>query len=82
MSAIRSVKVDDTKAPTFVLKGDAHMTLQCGHGYVEPGWEAWDTCYGNITPEVKVDGYPNGWVAGSTRSPICSRTAAATARRP
>jgi len=64
VSAIRSVKVDDTTAPRFHLKGETHMTLQCGHGYVEPGWEAWDACYGNITPEVKVYGYPNGWVAG------------------
>ncbi len=65
VSAIRSVTVDDTKPPTFKLHGDTHMTLQCGHGYVEPGWEAWDACYGNITPEVKVNGYPNGWVAGT-----------------
>jgi hypothetical protein len=64
VSAIRAVKVDDTTPPTFHLKGAAHMTLQCGSGYVEPGWEAWDACYGNITPEVKVYGYPNGWVEG------------------
>jgi hypothetical protein len=64
VSAIRSVKVDDTTPPTFQLKGNAHLTLPCGQGYVEPGWEAWDACYGNITPEVKVFGYPNGWVAG------------------
>ncbi|MFL5343815.1 MAG: immunoglobulin-like domain-containing protein [Hyalangium sp.] len=65
VGAIRSVKVDDTQPPTLMLKGAEHMTLQCGHGYVEPGWEAWDACYGNITPEVKVYGYPNGWVAGT-----------------
>jgi hypothetical protein len=65
VSAIRSVKVDDTQPPTFKLKGATHMTLQCGNGYVEPGWEAFDACYGNITPEVKVYGYPNGWVAGT-----------------
>lgn len=61
----RYVKVDDTTPPLFTLKGDTHMTIQCGNGYVEPGWEAWDACYGNITPEVKVYGYPNGWIAGT-----------------
>ncbi|WP_224361383.1 DUF5011 domain-containing protein [Hyalangium versicolor] len=62
---IRWVTVNDSKPPTLKLKGSEHMTLQCGNGYVEPGWEAWDACYGNITPEVKVYGYPNGWVAGT-----------------
>ena len=64
VSAIRSVQVDDTTPPTLRLNGATHMTLQCGTAYVEPGWEAWDACYGNITPEVRVYGYPNAWVAG------------------
>lgn len=64
VSAIRSVKVDDTTPPTFRLNGAAEMRLPCGTAYVEPGWEAWDACYGNLTPEVKVYGHPNGWVEG------------------
>ncbi len=65
VSAIRSVKVDDTKAPTLRLKGATRITHQCGKAFVDPGWEAWDACYGNITPEVKVQGYANGWVKGT-----------------
>jgi Domain of unknown function (DUF5011) len=62
---IRYVTVDDRTPPRLTLKGAAHLTLQCGNGYVEPGWDAWDACYGNITAEVRTSGYPNGWVAGT-----------------
>jgi hypothetical protein len=64
-SSVRTVKVEDTTPPTFRLKGPAHVTHQCGSQWVDPGWEALDTCYGNISPEVHWTGFPNGWVEGS-----------------
>ncbi len=63
-NVVRSVTVNDTKAPQLALKGPAHMIHQCGTQWKEPGYTAWDTCYGDITPEVHWDGAPNGWVAG------------------
>jgi hypothetical protein len=65
VSAIRSVHVEDRTPPTLKLKGDAHITHTCGTGWVDPGVEAMDACYGNVAPQVKVAGYVNGWVEGS-----------------
>ncbi len=64
VSAIRNVTVNDTKPPMLTLKGPTHMVHQCGTQWVDPGWSAFDTCYGDITPEVHWDGAPNGWVEG------------------
>ncbi|WP_307733234.1 DUF5011 domain-containing protein [Stigmatella ashevillensis] len=64
-STVRTVKVEDTTPPAFRLKGPQHVTHTCGSQWVEPGWEAIDACYGNITPEVHWTGFPNGWVEGS-----------------
>ncbi|WP_224367352.1 DUF5011 domain-containing protein [Hyalangium versicolor] len=64
VSAIRNVTVNDTHAPTLALKGPTHMVHQCGTQWVDPGWTAFDTCYGDITPEVHWTGFPNGWVEG------------------
>ncbi|ADO70937.1 DUF5011 domain-containing protein [Stigmatella aurantiaca] len=64
-STVRSVRVEDTTPPAFRLKGPGHMTHTCGSQWVDPGWEAIDACYGNITPEVHWTGFPNGWVEGS-----------------
>ncbi|MDY7233340.1 immunoglobulin-like domain-containing protein [Hyalangium rubrum] len=65
VSAIRSVHVDDRTPPTLSLRGAAHMTHACGSGWVDPGVEAMDACYGNVAPQVQVAGYVNGWVQGS-----------------
>lgn len=64
VSAIREVTVNDSKPPQFALKGPTHMVHQCGSQWVEPGWTAFDTCYGDIAPEVHWTGFPNGWVEG------------------
>jgi hypothetical protein len=64
VSAIRNVTVNDSKPPQFALKGPTHMVHQCGSQWKEPGWTAFDTCYGDITPEVHWEGAPNGWVEG------------------
>lgn len=64
VSAIRNVTVNDSKPPALALKGPTHMVHQCGSQWVDPGWTAFDTCYGDITPEVHWTGFPNGWVEG------------------
>jgi len=63
-SAIRSVRVADRMAPTLRLKGAAQMTHTCGSGWVDPGVEAVDACYGNVAPTVVTTGCVNGWVPG------------------
>jgi hypothetical protein len=64
VSAIRTVHVDDRTAPTLTLKGPAHMTHTCGTGWVDPGVEATDACYGDVSATVSKSGYVNGWVEG------------------
>jgi hypothetical protein len=65
VSAIRSVRVDDRTPPTLRLRGAARMTHTCGSGWVDPGVDAMDACYGNVAPQVRVSGYVNGWAQGS-----------------
>jgi hypothetical protein len=64
VSALRSVQVMDRTAPTLRLRGDAQMTHTCGSGWVDPGVEAMDACYGNVAPTVTTTGSVNGWVPG------------------
>ena len=63
-SALRSVRVADRTAPTLRLRGDAQMTHTCGTGWVDPGVEAMDACYGNVAPSVVTIGSVNGWAPG------------------
>lgn len=65
VSAIRSVHVEDRLPPALKLQGAAQLTHTCGTGWVDPGVEATDACYGNVAADVKVSGYVNGWSAGS-----------------
>jgi hypothetical protein len=64
VSAIRSVRVADRTPPMLKLKGAAQLTHTCGSGWVDPGVEAVDACYGNVAPTVVTTGQVNGWVAG------------------
>jgi pimeloyl-ACP methyl ester carboxylesterase len=65
VSAIRTVHVDDRTAPTLTLKGPDHMTHPCGSVWVDPGIEARDACYGDLSARVVRSGdYVNGWVPG------------------
>ncbi len=65
VSAIRTVHVDDRTAPTLTLKGADHMTHPCGSAWVDPGVEAMDACYGDLSAMVVRSGdYVNGWVPG------------------
>ncbi len=65
LGTTRTVHVDDRTPPTLRLRGAAHMIHACGSGFVDPGVEAMDACYGNVAPQVRVTGSANGWVAGS-----------------
>jgi hypothetical protein len=64
VSALRTVHVDDRTAPTLRLRGEARMTHTCGSGWVDPGVEAHDACYGDISATVRRSGSVNGWVPG------------------
>jgi hypothetical protein len=64
LSAIRSVRVDDTGAPTLKLVGSAWMTHACGTAWEDPGAVAMDGCYGDLNKAVIKTGYVNGWVPG------------------
>jgi hypothetical protein len=65
VSAIRTVLVDDRTVPTLSLKGPGYMTHACGSAWVDPGVEAMDACYGDVSPTVVRTGYVNGWVPGT-----------------
>ncbi|HYH98714.1 immunoglobulin-like domain-containing protein, partial [Hyalangium sp.] len=65
VSALRTVHVNDTTAPSLRLNGAAQMTHTCGSQFVDPGVEALDACYGNVSPTVRVTGSVNGWAAGT-----------------
>jgi hypothetical protein len=64
VDAVRSVRVADRTPPTLKLLGAVRMTHTCGTGWVDPGVEAWDACYGNVAPTVVTRGYVNGWAPG------------------
>ncbi|SEU38833.1 DUF5011 domain-containing protein [Stigmatella erecta] len=63
-SALRTVRVEDHVAPALKLRGPEHMSHPCGEMWVDPGVEALDACYGDVTATVVTRGYVNGWVQG------------------
>jgi hypothetical protein len=65
VSAIRSVRVDDRTPPSLKLKGPASVTHTCGAPWVDPGVEAVDACYGDVSPTVRRLGDVNGWAEGT-----------------
>ncbi|KFE62489.1 DUF5011 domain-containing protein [Hyalangium minutum] len=64
VGAIRTVHVDDRTPPALMLRGPAHMVHTCGTGWVDPGVEATDACYGNLSATVSRTGDVNGWAEG------------------
>ncbi|WP_238536522.1 DUF5011 domain-containing protein [Stigmatella aurantiaca] len=64
-NAIRTVVVEDQTPPALTLKGPASSTHTCGSPWVDPGVEATDACYGNLTAQVWHTGEVNGWVEGT-----------------
>ena len=65
VSAIRTVNVEDRRAPSLALNGAARMTHTCGSQWVDPGVVALDACYGDVSATVRRTGEVNGWVAGT-----------------
>jgi hypothetical protein len=63
--AIRTVNVDDRTAPTLTLKGPASMTHVCGSQWEDPGIEATDACYGDVSSWGWRSGEVNGWAEGT-----------------
>ncbi len=64
-SAIRTVKVSDTLAPTLRLNGPAALTLSCGSTFVDPGATATDRCYGDLAPSILRQGWVEPRFAGT-----------------
>ncbi len=65
-SAVRTVNVQDTRAPTLTLNGAEVINFQCGSNYdYSQDVTATDTCYGNLSAAVVRTGEVNGWVEGS-----------------
>ncbi|WP_224362782.1 DUF5011 domain-containing protein [Hyalangium versicolor] len=65
VNATRTVVVEDSRPPTLTLKGPATSTHTCGSQWVDPGVEATDACYGNLTAQVWHTGEVNGWAEGT-----------------
>jgi hypothetical protein len=64
-SALRTVRVVDRTAPRLSLQGPPELIHPCGSGWVDPGVEAMDACYGDVTPSVQRIGYVNAWLEGT-----------------
>ncbi|MBN1205139.1 MAG: DUF5011 domain-containing protein [Myxococcaceae bacterium] len=64
VGAIRTVHVEDRTPALLTLRGASHMVHTCGSAWVEPGVEAMDACYGDVSPTVSRTGEVNGWVEG------------------
>jgi hypothetical protein len=65
VNAIRTVNVEDRTAPVLRLIGPAFMTHTCGSQWVDPGLQAVDACYGNLSAQVGHTGEVNGWAEGT-----------------
>jgi hypothetical protein len=65
-TAVRTVQVADTKAPSLTLKGASAMTLECGVGsYNEAGASAADACTGDLSSKVAISGTVNAAARGT-----------------
>jgi hypothetical protein len=65
VSAVRTVNVEDRTAPVLQLIGPAFMTHTCGSQWEDPGVQAIDACYGNVSDQVGHTGEVNGWAPGT-----------------
>ncbi|HVE85611.1 MAG TPA: immunoglobulin-like domain-containing protein [Myxococcales bacterium] len=56
-STTRTVAVSDTTPPLITLNGASSMTLECGRDtYSEPGAQASDVCWGDLTSAIVISG--------------------------
>ncbi|HVG64397.1 MAG TPA: DUF5011 domain-containing protein [Hyalangium sp.] len=61
----RTVVVEDRTPPALTLLGPASSTHTCGSQWVDPGVQALDTCYGDVSAQVWRTGEVNGWAEGT-----------------
>ncbi|MDY7232661.1 DUF5011 domain-containing protein [Hyalangium rubrum] len=64
-SVVRTVTVNDTKAPSIALVGSASMSVNRGASFTDPGATASDSCAGNLTSAIVKTGSVNTAVAGT-----------------
>jgi len=65
-SAVRSVLVADTKAPSITLNGAGTLSLECGVGsYSEAGASASDACTGDVSNRLTISGTVNAAARGT-----------------
>jgi hypothetical protein len=65
-SAVRTVSVRDTLAPSISLNGAGTMALECGVGsYSEAGATATDVCMGDLSNKVAISGTVNTAARGT-----------------
>ncbi len=65
-SAVRSVSVSDTLAPSISLKGAASMKLECKvDSYTEQNAQASDACSGDLSDSVAITGSVNTAAVGN-----------------
>ena len=62
---IKKIKFIDDEKPTITLNGSQTSYLVVGENYIELGAEAYDSCDGNITSNIEIDGKVNSEVVGT-----------------
>lgn len=61
----RSVQVVDLTPPSITVNGPPTFTLACGAIFNDPGVSASDTCSGNLSADIEINGDVNTAVPGS-----------------
>ena len=64
VGVVRTVNVQDTKAPVITLKGEATMQVEVGSRYIESGAIASDSYDGDLTSSIEVTSTVNTEVLG------------------
>jgi hypothetical protein len=57
--SLQQVRVVDRTPPVLTLRGDAHVWHTCGSPWTDPGVDAGDACYGDLTASVVTTGEVN-----------------------
>ncbi|HVG63694.1 MAG TPA: choice-of-anchor A family protein, partial [Hyalangium sp.] len=63
---IRTVNVNDTRAPSLTVLGPLSQSVQCNHTpYADPGATAMDSCVGDLTAAIQRTGSVNTGAVGT-----------------
>ena len=60
----KKIEMIDNEVPNIKLNGSKNMQVILGSEFVEPGFSASDSCDGDLTNKVSVEGYVDTLVAG------------------